>query len=129
MPHRIISTDNAPAAIGPYNQGVVANGILFTAMQIALDSQSGDLIGQTSAEQAQQALTNAKAVVEAAGMNLADVAKVTIFIKDMNDFGSINEVYQTFFVEAQPARGVAEVNRLPKDALVAVEMVAVAATS
>ncbi len=127
MPHRIVNTDKAPAAIGPYSQGVVAGGMLFTAMQIALDAQTGDLIGDSGAEQAARALANAQAVVEAAGMNLADVVKVTIFIKDLSEFGAVNEVYQTFFAEQPPARGVAEVARLPKDALVAVEMVAVSA--
>ncbi len=127
MTRQIVSTENAPGAIGPYSQGIVAGGFLFTAMQIALDPQTGQLVGESSAEQARQALTNAQAIVAAAGLNLSDAVKVTIFIKDLNDFGAINEVYQTFFSEAPPARGVAEVTRLPMDAMVAVEMVVCAA--
>jgi 2-iminobutanoate/2-iminopropanoate deaminase len=120
----IISTDKAPGAIGPYNQGVKAGGFLFTAGQIPLDPVSMELVGTTAPEQARQALLNAKAVVEAGGLTLGDVVKVTVFIRDMGQFAAINEVYATFFAENPPARSVVEVSRLPKDVLVEVEMIA-----
>jgi len=124
MTRQIIQTDNAPAAIGPYSQANAAGGFLFTAGQIPLDPATMEIVGTTTAEQAQQALTNAKAVVEAGGLTLDDVVKVTVFIMDMGEFGNINEVYQTFFSAEPPARSVVEVSRLPKDVLVEIEMVA-----
>ncbi len=124
MTRQIIQTDNSPAAIGPYSQANAAGGFLFTAGQIPLDPATMEIVGTTAAEQAQQALTNAKAVVEAGGMTLDDVVKVTVFIMDMGEFGNINEVYQTFFSAEPPARSVVEVSRLPKDVLVEIEMVA-----
>jgi 2-iminobutanoate/2-iminopropanoate deaminase len=124
MTRKIISTDQAPAAIGPYSQANAAGGFLFTAGQIPLDPATMEIVGTTAAEQAQKALTNAKAVVEAGGMTLDDVVKVTVFIMDMGEFGNINEVYQTFFSAEPPARSVVEVSRLPKDVLVEIEMVA-----
>ena len=124
MTRQIIQTDNAPAAIGPYSQANAAGGFLFTAGQIPLDPATMEIVGTTAAEQAQQALTNAKAVVEAGGLTLDDVVKVTVFILDMGEFGNINEVYQTFFSAEPPARSVVEVSRLPKDVLVEIEMVA-----
>ena len=124
MTRQIIQTDNAPAAIGPYSQANAAGGFLFTAGQIPLDPATMEIVGATAAEQAQQALTNAKAVVEAGGLTLDDVVKVTVFILDMGEFGNINEVYQTFFSAEPPARSVVEVSRLPKDVLVEIEMVA-----
>jgi len=124
MSRNIIQTDNAPAAIGPYSQANVAGGFLFTAGQIPLDPKTMEIVGTTAAEQAQQALTNAQAILEAAGYQLSDVVKATIFIRDMGEFANINEVYQTFFKSAPPARSVVEVSRLPKDVLVEIEMVA-----
>ncbi len=124
MTRKIISTVQAPAAIGPYSQANAAGGFLFTAGQIPLDPATMEIVGTTAAEQARQALTNAKAVVEAGGMTLDDVVKVTVFILDMGEFGNINEVYQTFFSAEPPARSVVEVSRLPKDVLVEIEMVA-----
>lgn len=124
MVHQIIATDQAPGAIGPYNQAVKAGGFLFTAGQIPLDPASMQIVGETAAEQAHQALRNAQAVVEAGGLTLADVVKVTVFIRDMEQFAAINEVYAGFFPENPPARSVVEVSRLPKDVLVEVEMVA-----
>jgi 2-iminobutanoate/2-iminopropanoate deaminase len=124
MTRKIISTDQAPAAIGPYSQANAAGGFLFTAGQIPLDPATMEIVGTTAAEQARQALINAKAVVEAGGMTLDDVVKVTVFILDMGEFGNINEVYQTFFSAEPPARSVVEVSRLPKDVLVEIEMVA-----
>ena len=124
MKRTIVSTDRAPGAIGPYNQGVRAGDFLFTAGQIPLDPATMEIVGQTAAEQARQALSNARAVVEAGGLSLSDVVKVTVFIRDMGAFAAINEVYATFFPEAPPARSVVEVSRLPKDVLVEVEMIA-----
>ena len=129
MPRSIVATVDAPAAIGPYSQGVLADGWLFTAGQIALDPRSGEMVGQTAAEQARRALENARAVVVAAGLTLADVVKVTVFLRDLGEFGAVNEVYRGFFAEAPPARSLVEVSRLPKDALVAVEMIARAPTA
>jgi len=124
MPHEIIATDRAPGAIGPYNQAVKAGGFLFTAGQIPLDPATMEIVGVTAAEQARQSLLNAQAVVEAGGLTLADVVKVTVFIRDMGQFAAINEVYAGFFPENPPARSVVEVSGLPKDVLVEVEMVA-----
>jgi len=129
MPRSIVVTGEAPAAIGPYSQGVLADGWLFTAGQIALDPRSGEMVGRTAAEQAHRALENARAVVAAAGLTLADVVKVTVFLRDLGEFGAVNEVYRGFFAEAPPARSLVEVSRLPRDALVAVEMIARAPTA
>lgn len=126
MSRQIIRTDEAPGAIGPYNQGVRAGGFLFTAGQIPLDPKTMQVVGATAAEQARQALTNAKAIVEAAGLGMKDVVKATVFIRDMGQFGAINEVYATFFPGEPPARSVVEVSRLPKDVLVEIELVAYA---
>ena len=126
MTRKIIATDKAPGAIGPYSQANVAGGFLFTAGQIPLDPQTMAIVGVTAAEQAQQALLNAKAIVEAGGMTLDNVVKVTVFIRDMGEFANINQVYATFFSDNPPARSVVEVSRLPKDVLVEIEMVAYA---
>jgi 2-iminobutanoate/2-iminopropanoate deaminase len=126
MNRQIIRTDNAPGAIGPYNQGVRAGGFLFTAGQIPLDPKTMEIVGTTAAEQARQALINAKGIVEAAGLTMGDVVKATVFIRDMGQFAAINEVYATFFPGEPPARSVVEVSRLPKDVLVEIELVAYA---
>ncbi|MBE0564337.1 MAG: RidA family protein [Krumholzibacteria bacterium] len=124
MTRRTIATDRAPGAIGPYSQGVKAGGFLFTAGQIPLDPATMQVVGETAPDQARQALANARAIVEAGGLGLGDVVKVTVFIRDMGEFAAINEVYKTFFGENPPARSVVEVSRLPKDVLVEVEMIA-----
>ena len=126
MSRQIIKTDRAPGAIGPYNQGVRAGGFLFTAGQIPLDPVTMQVVGATAPEQAKQALLNAQAIVEAAGLTMNDVVKATVFIRDMGQFAAINEVYATFFPGAPPARSVVEVSRLPKDVLVEIELVAYA---
>ena len=126
MTRKIIQTENAPSAIGPYSQANMAGGFLFTAGQIPLDPATMEIVGETAPEQARQALLNAQAVVAAGGLTLADVVKVTVFILDMGQFAAINEVYQEFFGEMPPARSVVEVSRLPKDVLVEIEMVAYA---
>ena len=124
MAREIVSTDNAPAAIGPYSQANKAGGFLYTAGQIPLDPQTMEVVGETAAEQTRLALTNAKNVVEAGGFTLNDVVKVTVFIMDMGEFAAINEVYTDFFGAEPPARSVVEVARLPKDVLVEIEMIA-----
>jgi 2-iminobutanoate/2-iminopropanoate deaminase len=124
MPPRAIQTDRAPAAIGPYSQGMVSGGLLFTSMQIPLDPQSGEMVGATAAEQVQRCLENIRAVVEAAGGSLRDVVKTTIYLTDISEFGAVNEIYAEFFPETPPARGVLEAAALPRGALTAVEAIA-----
>jgi 2-iminobutanoate/2-iminopropanoate deaminase len=121
---RTIKTDKAPAAIGPYSQGVVAGGLLFTSMQIALDPSSGEMSGESTPEQAGRCLENIKAVVEAAGGSANDIVKTTIYLADISDFVTVNEVYAKFFGENLPARAVIEASALPKGALIAVEAIA-----
>jgi 2-iminobutanoate/2-iminopropanoate deaminase len=123
MARKIVSTDKAPAAIGPYSQGVIGGGLLFTSMQIALNPTSGEMVGTTAAEQARQCLTNVRAIVEAAGRFMADVVKTTVYIVDIREFAAVNEVYAEFFAGELPARGVVGTASLPKGALVAVEAV------
>lgn len=124
MAGRIVRTTQAPAAVGPYSQGVVAGGLLFAAMQIALDPTSGEMIGTTPAAQVRQCLANITAVVDAAGATMADVVKTTVYLTDVAAFGAVNEVYAEFFPTDPPARGVVEVSALPRGALVAVEAMA-----
>ena len=128
MARRIIQTDQAPAPVGPYNQAIVASGeMVFASGQVALDPNSGALVGDGDvAAQTQQCLDNLKAVLAAAGATMADVVKTSVFLKDMNDFATVNGVYATYFDEATaPARACVEVARLPKDVLVEIECIAV----
>ncbi|MEA5463425.1 RidA family protein [Leptothoe sp. PORK10 BA2] len=128
MVRRIVQTDQAPAPVGPYNQAIVASGeMVFASGQVALDPSSGALVGDGDvAVQTQQCLDNLKAVLAAAGATMADVVKTSVFLKDMNDFGTMNGVYGTYFEEATaPARACVEVARLPKDVLVEIECIAV----
>ena len=120
----IISTDKAPAAIGPYSQGVRAGGFLFLSGQIPLDPKTMTVVAGDVAAQTEQALVNMKAVLESQGLDFSDVVKTTVFIKDMNDFGRINEIYAKFFTKDAPARSCVEVARLPKDVLVEIEAIA-----
>ena len=123
---KIIKTEQAPAPVGPYNQGVVASGsMLFVAGQIPLEASTGELVGETVGEQTEKALQNLKAVIEAAGSELSQVVKTSVFLKDMNDFAAMNEVYAKHFGdEDAPARACVEVARLPKDVLVEIECIA-----
>ncbi|ESA32571.1 endoribonuclease l-psp [Leptolyngbya sp. Heron Island J] len=128
MARRIIQTDQAPAPVGPYNQAIVATGeMVFASGQVALDPASGTLVGEGDvAAQTKQCLDNLTAVLTAAGATMADVVKTSVFLKDMNDFGTMNGVYATYFDEATaPARACVEVARLPKDVLVEIECIAV----
>ena len=119
---QIIKTDKAPAAIGPYSQGVItdANRLVFTAGQIPIDPETGNLVDGDIEVQTKRVLENVKAVLEAAGSGLDRVIKATVFLKDMNDFPRMNGVYETFFGENPPARSAVEVARLPKDVAIVV---------
>lgn len=119
-----VSTDKAPAAIGPYSQAIVAGGTVFTSGQIPIDPATGRIEAQEVEGQARQALQNLKNVLEAAGSSLSKVVRTTVFIKDMNDFQKINAIYSEYFSEPFPARSCVEVARLPKDALLEIEAVA-----
>src|SRR5688500_17148925 len=123
MATQTVFTERAPAPIGPYSQGIIAGDLLFTAGQIAI-GPDGSLIGTDAATQTRQALVNLQAVVEASGASLANVVKTTVFLADMNDFAAVNAVYAEFFDSSKPARSTIEVARLPKDALVEVEAIA-----
>lgn len=120
----VISTSNAPAAIGPYSQAIKMGNLIFTSGQIPLDPATGQVITGTAEVQTHQVLTNLKAVLEAADTSLDKVIKTTVFIKNMNDFAAINEVYGSYFTAIPPARSCVEVARLPKDVLVEIEAVA-----
>jgi 2-iminobutanoate/2-iminopropanoate deaminase len=121
-----ISTQNAPAAIGPYSQGIVASGaFVFTAGQLPADPSTGAIVEGGIREQARQALANVVAVLAAGGAAPANVVKTTVFLKNMGDFAAMNEVYASVFGEALPARSAVEVARLPKDVLVEIEAIAV----
>lgn len=123
MDKKIIHTDSAPQAIGPYSQAVQIGDFLYTSGQLGLDSQTG-LFPETVVEQATLSLQNVQAILAEAGLSLNDVVKTTVFLKDMNDFASVNEVYASFFNAPYPARSAVEVARLPKDALVEIEVIA-----
>jgi 2-iminobutanoate/2-iminopropanoate deaminase len=129
MGKQIIQTDTAPAAIGPYSQAVIANGFVFTAGQIALVPGQGTLIQGGVDAQTRQALANLKAILEAAGTSLDNIVKTTIFLQDMNDFATVNAVYGEVFGENPPARSTIQVARLPADAAVEIEAVALLPTS
>jgi 2-iminobutanoate/2-iminopropanoate deaminase len=123
---KVIRTDAAPAPVGPYNQAIVAQGLVFVAGQISLDPQTGEIVGSGDvAAQTERAMTSLKAILEAAGSSLDDVVKTMVCLKDMNDFAAMNAVYAKYFDEATaPARVCVEVARLPKDVLVEIDCVA-----
>lgn len=124
-----VSTTDAPAAIGPYSQAVRIGSTIYTSGQVALDPATGTLIGAGISEQTQRALENLKAVLAAAGCSLAEVVKSTVFLKDMNDFAAMNEVYARYLATegtVAPSRSTVQVARLPKDALVEIELIAIA---
>ncbi len=125
MAKKIISTDKAPAAIGPYSQAIQSGNFLYTSGQIALDPSSSEVVTGGIQAQAKQVLENLKAVLAAGGASLDKVVKTTCFLNDMNDFVPFNEVYQTYFSENPPARSCVAVERLPKDVLVEIEAIAV----
>jgi 2-iminobutanoate/2-iminopropanoate deaminase len=121
----IISTENAPGAIGPYSQAVRAGNMIFCSGQIPIDPQTGEFVSPDVAEQTEQVLKNLSAVLEAAGSGLNNVVKTTVFLADMNDFAAMNEVYARYFNENKPARATVQAARLPRDARVEIECIAV----
>jgi 2-iminobutanoate/2-iminopropanoate deaminase len=124
MSKKVISTNDAPAAIGPYVQATLVNGFLFTSGQIAIDPTTNTIVDGDIRVQTRQVCTNLINVLKASGMDASNVVKTTCFIKDMNDFVAFNEVYAEFFGQNAPARSCVEVARLPKDVLCEVELVA-----
>lgn len=121
---KVISTDKAPAAIGPYSQAIEVDGMVYTSGVIPINPETGELVGGSADKQAEQALGNLKNLLEAAGTSMDNVVKTVVFIKNMEDFGSINEVYGKYFPEPYPARSCVEVARLPKDVAIEIEAVA-----
>ena len=121
----IISTENAPGAIGPYSQAVKTGNMVFCSGQIPIDVATGEFVSQDVAKQTRQVLKNLDAVLKAAGTDLNGVVKTTVFLADMNDFTAMNEVYAEFFSENKPARATVQAARLPRDARVEIECIAV----
>ncbi len=126
MSKRIIRTEEAPAAIGPYSQAVVANGFVYMAGQVALDPHTEQLVPGDIRIQTRRVMENVKAVLEAAGSSLDKVVKTTVFLRDMNDFGIMNEIYGSYFREEPPARSTIQVAKLPREAAIEIETVALA---
>jgi 2-iminobutanoate/2-iminopropanoate deaminase len=124
MEKKIISTNKAPAAIGPYSQAIQLGDMIYTSGMIPVDPDTGEIVAGGVEAQAEQALKNLGEVLSAAGSSFDNVVKTTVFIKDMKDFGTVNEVYKKFFTKNFPARSCVEVARLPKDVLVEIECIA-----
>ena len=123
---QIIQTADAPKAIGPYSQAIKANGLVFASGQIPIDPATGEFVEGGIAEQTEQVLKNLTAVLQAAGTTLARVIKTTVFLADMQEFGAMNDVYARFFKDEPPARATVEAARLPRDARVEIEVIALA---
>ncbi len=119
-----VQTDKAPKAIGPYSQAIKANGMLFASGQVPIDPATGEIIQGSIAEQTERVFQNLKAVLEAAGTSLDNVVKTTVFLVDLSDFIEMNESYASFFGDTPPARSTVEVSRLPKDARVEIDLIA-----
>ena len=124
MPIKSLHTDRAPAAIGPYSQAVIANGLLFSAGQIPLDPASGQIVEGDIVAQTEQVFANLSAILEAAGTSLAKLVKTTVFLQHLDDFVGMNEVYSKHIGDAPPARSTVEVAKLPSGALVEIEAIA-----
>jgi 2-iminobutanoate/2-iminopropanoate deaminase len=127
MSKAVVATSRAPAAIGPYSQGIRVGSLIFTAGQIALDPATQQVVAPGIAEQTTQVMENLKAILEAAGSSLAQVVKATVFLKDFNDFSTMNAIYGAYLAPegaTPPARSTVEVSRLPKDVLVEIELIA-----
>ncbi|MGB7731733.1 MAG: RidA family protein [Candidatus Acidiferrum sp.] len=120
----VILTARGPKPIGPYSQAIKSNGFLFVSGQVALDPQTGEFVGADVRQQTERVLENLKGILEAAGASFHHVVKTTVFLKDMNDFAAMNEVYARYFTAAPPARSTVQAARLPKDALVEIELIA-----
>ena len=126
MNKEIVSTENAPGAIGPYSQAIKAVGMVFCSGQIPIDPATGNFVSDVVSEQTEQVLRNLSEVLKAAGTSLDAVVKTTVFLADMNDFAEMNEVYGRFFSENKPARATVQAARLPRDAKVEIECIALA---
>jgi 2-iminobutanoate/2-iminopropanoate deaminase len=120
----VVLTPRGPKPIGPYSQAIKANGFIFVSGQIALDPKTGEFAGTDVSQQTQRVMENLKAILEAGGAPLGHVVKTTVYLKDMNDFAAMNEVYAGYFTVAAPARSTVQAARLPKDALVEIDVVA-----
>ncbi len=120
----IVLTDRGPKPIGPYSQAVKSNGFVFVSGQVALDPKTNEFVGSDVRQQTERVLENLKAILEASGVSLNHVVKTTVFLKDMNDFTAMNEVYARYFIAAPPARSAVQAARLPKDALVEIDLIA-----
>ena len=123
MSLKTVQTDRAPAAIGPYSQGVVANGLLFTAGQIPLDPQTGQIVEGGVVKQTERVLANLRAILDSVGASWNDVVKTTVFLHDMNDFPVVNETYARTLGDARPARSTVQVSALPRNVLVEIDAV------
>lgn len=121
---RIISTSNAPAAVGPYSQAIRVDNLLFISGQIPINPETGELIKGSIEVQVERVLRNIEAILKAAGMGLEDIVKTTLYLKDINNFDRVNSIYKRYFVNSPPARATIEVSRLPKDAEVEIEAIA-----
>lgn len=125
MTNQVIHTDNAPAAIGPYSQAIKAGNLLFVSGQVPFVPETMEIVEGDVKAQTAQSLKNLQAILKEAGADFSNVVKTTVFIKDMNEFGQINEVYAEYFGDNKPARACVEVARLPKDVKVEIELIAV----
>ena len=123
MSLKTVQTDRAPAAIGPYSQGVVANGLLFTAGQIAIDPATGQVVAGGVVEQTERVMANLRAILDAAGATWNDVVKTTVYLHDMNDFPVVNDAYAKALGSARPARSTVQVSALPRNVLVEIDAV------
>ncbi len=122
---KLVNTDKAPAAIGPYSQAIIASPFVFTSGQLPVDPKTNELVGGDAADQAKQVFENMKAVLAEAGTDLSKVVKATVFLKNMDDFATVNTVYASYFAEGiLPARSAVQVAKLPKDVAVEIEMIA-----
>jgi 2-iminobutanoate/2-iminopropanoate deaminase len=124
MKKKVVQTDRAPKAIGPYSQAIQAGNLLFLSGQIPIDPKTGELVEGDIRQQTQQALENIKGLLESQGLSMEDVVKTTIFLKDMGNFNQVNEMYATFFSSFPPARSTVEVAKLPRNAAIEIEAVA-----
>jgi len=125
MKREVVSTSDAPKAIGPYSQAIKANGFLFCSGQIPANPETGELVSGSITEQTHQCLKNLKAIIEAAGSSMSSIVKVSVFLKNMDDFGEMNEEYAKWFPVDPPARAAVEVARLPKDVKVEIEAIVI----
>jgi 2-iminobutanoate/2-iminopropanoate deaminase len=125
MSREVVSSDKAPKAIGPYSQGIIANGFVFCSGQIPFDREKDEMVSGSITDQTKQSLKNIKAVLEAAGSSMDKVVKVSVFLKDMDDFSEMNTEYAKWFSDKPPARAAVQVARLPKDVDIEIEAIAV----